>query len=69
MTTTLLLFALASPGAAAPAMLPRDMEKVFTACGATVHDFGTVACGTQLSHRFRMRNPYEVPLEISVRVS
>jgi hypothetical protein len=37
-------------------------EKAFD--GHMSHDFGTVPCGTVLSHRFKFSNPYKVPLKI-----
>jgi hypothetical protein len=33
-----------------------------------VHDFGSVPRGAQLYHRYKISNPYAVPLEISTRV-
>ncbi len=46
-------------------------EKLFTETGAaTAHDFGTVAHGAQLFHKFTFRNPYAVPLNVAItRVS
>jgi hypothetical protein len=38
-------------------------QKVFF--GVTGHDFGTVPYGAQLKHRFKMRNIYAVPLELT----
>ncbi len=48
------------------------LEKIFLAVPGTSlsHDFGTVARGAQLTHRFKMKNIYAVPLEITkIRVS
>jgi len=45
-------------------------DKIFLAKGTTSHDFGTVARGAQVKHRFLIKNIYKVPLEItSIRVS
>jgi hypothetical protein len=45
-------------------------DKLFLAKGITSHDFGTVARGTQLQHRFLIKNIYKVPLDITnIRVS
>jgi hypothetical protein len=40
-------------------------NKLFDAMGPTTHDFGKVARGTELVHRFRLKNIYNVPLEIT----
>ena len=53
-----------------PADQPSWADKLFLAKGSTSHDFGTVAAGTQLKHRFRLKNIYSVPVEItSIRTS
>jgi len=40
-------------------------DKLFLAKGTTSQDFGTVANGAQLKHRFVIKNIYKVPMEIS----
>ena len=42
-------------------------EKMFR--DGSAHDFGSVPRGALLSHQFKMTNIYDVPLEISIRVS
>jgi hypothetical protein len=42
-------------------------EKLFA--GDLVHDFGTVAHGADLYYRFKLTNPYKVPLDIDLKVS
>src|SRR5260221_606735 len=36
--------------------------------GGLTHDFKSIPRGTQLYHRFQLKNPYAVPLELSTRV-
>src|SRR5437660_4659739 len=42
-------------------------EKLFG--GDLKHDFGTVAHGAELYYRFKITNPYKVPLDIDCTVS
>jgi len=45
-------------------------NKVFEAKGSTSHDFGKVPRGTQVTHRFLLKNIYAVPIDITdTRVS
>lgn len=60
---TLLIPLLGLLASAAPARAQAWANKLFK--DGTSHDFGTVAYGAQLFHRFRMTNIYAVPLEIT----
>jgi hypothetical protein len=51
-----------TPGTPPAATLPWAHKLFF---GATGHDFGTVPYGAQLKHRFKMKNIYDVPLQIT----
>jgi hypothetical protein len=59
----LALVVLSTGPAAASAQSGAWADKLFK--GSTSHDFGTVARGAQLSHKFTITNIYAVPLEIS----
>jgi hypothetical protein len=53
-----------------PSLDPSWADRLFLGKGGTSHDFGTVAPGAQLRHRFILKNIYKVPLEITgVRAS
>jgi hypothetical protein len=46
------------------------MDNLFRAMGPTSYDFGTVAPGAKLRHRFQFRNIYQIPILITTtRVS
>jgi hypothetical protein len=47
----------------APAPAGPWAQKIFF--GVTSHDFGTVPHGAQLKHRFKMKNIYQVPLQLT----
>ena len=59
----LLGFIVSSPYAAAQGSWAEKMVE-----GGLTHDFKSIPRGTQLYHRFKLKNPYAVPLEISTRV-
>jgi hypothetical protein len=57
------------PAQGVPAQAPAGpwAQKLFY--GVSTHDFGTVPHGAQLKHRFKMHNPYQVPLHLDIRSS
>src|SRR5437868_8974178 len=67
----LLAWSLGSTGAFAQGSWAENLFKLrdkLEAVPKLTHDFGNVARGTQLLHRFEIYNPYKVPLNISYRV-